>query len=261
MTRVAANPGEPCTRRPTVMKLRVQRAADHPEDPCEERRTTATRILDAAEAIFARVGYFAATIRCITQEAGVPLNLARYHFGSKAELFKAVIARRAEATCRQLEISLANALSGAAPDRQRVIIDAMVSTSVDRLAEGDDGWRNYFKLLAHLSPLINRPDLLKPFQQRYAGTLARYRKALQDATPEADEATVDWALHFVQVLVGHAFLDLRLIRHLGGAPVRAVDWDDLRQQLVAHALGGLRAQVELCIVQSVRTNLSRAVGA
>lgn len=254
MTRVAANPDDPAPVAPTVMKLRDQRATHHSEDSCEERRTTAIRILDAAEAIFARVGYFAATIRCITEEAGVPLNLARYHFGSKAELFKAVIARRADATCHQLEISLASALNNAAADHQRAIIDAMVSTSVNRLAEGDAGWRNYFKLLAHLSPLINRPDLLKPFQQRYAGTLALYRKALQDATPQADEATVDWALHFVQVLVGHAFLDLRLIRHLGGAPVREVDWVDLRQQLVTHALGGLRAQVDLCIDQSVGRN-------
>jgi AcrR family transcriptional regulator len=235
------------------MKLRNQPATRIAEDLCEARGTTATRILDGAEAIFARVGYFAATIRCITQEAGVPLNLARYHFGSKEELFRAVIARRAEATCHQLEVSLANALNSSPDDPQRAIIDAMVSTSVKRLAEGDAGWRNYFRLLAHLSPLVNRPDLLKPFQQRYAGTLALYRKALQDATPQADEAVVDWALHFVQVLVGHAFLDLRLIRHLGGIPVREVDWDDLRQQLVAHALGGLRAQVVLYLDRSART--------
>src|SRR4051812_4639279 len=53
--------------------------------------SSAQRILDAAEAIFAHEGYFAATIRGITAAAGVPLQLARYHFGSKDQLFQHVL--------------------------------------------------------------------------------------------------------------------------------------------------------------------------
>ena len=63
-------------------------------------------IIDAAEAIFARQGYYAATIRDITQAAGVPLSLARYYFGSKDELFMQVLGRRADETCAQLDASL-----------------------------------------------------------------------------------------------------------------------------------------------------------
>jgi len=55
---------------------------------------TKTRILDAAEYLFARHGYDATSLRQITGRAKVNLAAVNYHFGSKKELVKAVIARR-----------------------------------------------------------------------------------------------------------------------------------------------------------------------
>ena len=55
---------------------------------------TPTRLLDAAEALFAVSGFDAVSVRGITDKAGVPLGLLSYHFKSKEALFEAVIARR-----------------------------------------------------------------------------------------------------------------------------------------------------------------------
>jgi AcrR family transcriptional regulator len=203
------------------------------------------RILDAAEATFAQQGYYGATIRGITDAAGVQLSLARYHFGSKDELFKAVIGRRAAQTCDQLDASLAAAMQGLASgaDALTAIVDAMVSVPVRQLASGDAGWRNYLELLANLSQLGDRPELLLSFRAPYAATLRRYRLALRKALPDAPEPVLDWGLHFLQILVGHAILDLGIARWLEGVDGGPADWDGLRRHLVAHVAGGIRAQM------------------
>ena len=51
-------------------------------------------ILDAAEKLFARQGFYATSLRMLTREAGVNLAAVNYHFGTKEELLKAVIERR-----------------------------------------------------------------------------------------------------------------------------------------------------------------------
>jgi AcrR family transcriptional regulator len=55
---------------------------------------TRDRILDAAERLFAERGFAATSLRALTQEAGVHLAAANYHFGSKRELLRTVIERR-----------------------------------------------------------------------------------------------------------------------------------------------------------------------
>src|SRR5437773_8511643 len=62
----------------------------------ETRGAAATkeRILDAAEALFMEHGFEATSVRVITAAAGVNLAAANYHFGSKEELFQAVLTRR-----------------------------------------------------------------------------------------------------------------------------------------------------------------------
>ena len=206
-----------------------------------DTRSTRERILDAAEDVFAREGYFAATIRGITKAARVELSLSRYHFGSKDELFRQVLARRADAICSMLEGSLAQASAGRAP-ALRAVVEAMVVPAIERLASGDPGWRNYLRLLASFGLLNERHDLLTPWRERYAPTLAQYRRALAVALPGAPDHVVGWGLHFLQILVGHALLDLGIVRYLADVPDAPVPWDEMREQLVRHVVAGLRAQ-------------------
>jgi AcrR family transcriptional regulator len=213
--------------------------------PDKAALSAAERILDAAEAIFAHQGYYAATIRGITQAAGVPLNLARYHFGSKDQLFQRVIDRRAEETCRQLESSLEQALRQPGASPVEAVVETMVSLSIDRLASGDPGWRHYLQLLSHLGQLDDKPLLLQSWRTRYSRTRQRYFDALRQAMPQASETVIELGLHFLQTLVGHAMLDLAVTRYIGGAEMKAIDWEELRCHMVAHIVGGLQAQMRL----------------
>jgi AcrR family transcriptional regulator len=55
---------------------------------------TADRLLDAAEALFVERGYSNVPVRDIVAVAGVNLGAIPYHFGTKQNLFKAVLSRR-----------------------------------------------------------------------------------------------------------------------------------------------------------------------
>src|SRR3954471_13629244 len=70
---------------------------------------TKSRILDAAEQLFMEHGFEATSLRQLTSAAGVNLAAVNYHFGSKEELFQAVLTRRLD-PMNQERIELLEAL-------------------------------------------------------------------------------------------------------------------------------------------------------
>lgn len=76
--------------------------ADAVEQPIEEARTkgtsageeTRTRILDAAQCLFAAQGFDATPTKAIAEQAGVPNGLIFYYFPTKKALLETLIAER-----------------------------------------------------------------------------------------------------------------------------------------------------------------------
>ncbi|MBC7727357.1 MAG: TetR family transcriptional regulator C-terminal domain-containing protein [Microbacteriaceae bacterium] len=67
-----------------------------PEDEARKgliRQANEARILGAGERVFARAGFNGATMAAIADEAGLPKANLHYYFGSKLELYRAVLAR------------------------------------------------------------------------------------------------------------------------------------------------------------------------
>jgi len=56
---------------------------------------TKEQIISVAERLFAERGFAGTTLRSVVSEAGVNLAAVHYHFGSKEELFRAVVVRLA----------------------------------------------------------------------------------------------------------------------------------------------------------------------
>ncbi len=79
-----------------------QKDADAVEQPTEEARTkgtpgaeeTRTRILDAAQCLFAMHGFDATPTKAIAEQAGVPNGLIFYYFPTKKALLEMLIAER-----------------------------------------------------------------------------------------------------------------------------------------------------------------------
>src|SRR3954471_6891345 len=81
--------------RPTIDRApRPTRARAIAPPPDARAADTKARMLDAAEALFMEHGFEATSMRAITAAAAVNLAAVNYHFGSKEELFEAVLTRR-----------------------------------------------------------------------------------------------------------------------------------------------------------------------
>lgn len=90
---------------------------------------TRARLLDAASAVFAAVGYSAARLEDIAARAGIRRPSLLYHFASKDELYAAVIRQRFEALSGTLGAALTS--SEALPARLEALERAFVGF-VDR---------------------------------------------------------------------------------------------------------------------------------
>jgi len=96
-------------------------------------------IVDAALTVIARDGYSAATLKQIADEAGLSQNGLLHHFGSKEQLFVAVLRRRDEldeqrtpdARARLAAIAAGGTDDGATLDTLRSSIVALVEHNAD----------------------------------------------------------------------------------------------------------------------------------
>ncbi|MBO0870600.1 MAG: TetR family transcriptional regulator [Micromonosporaceae bacterium] len=109
----------------------------------ERRRQTEERILGAARALFAEVGYERATIRGVAAAAGVDPALVMQYFGAKDELFRRAIHAPGE---QPLEI---------APER---LADLLLEAIRFKLGETDDG------SLALFRSMLTHPDAAEHFR-------------------------------------------------------------------------------------------------
>lgn len=81
------------------------------------------RILDAAEAIFAKRGFAGASMRDVARTARVPQSLIHHHFATKKRLWQAVAARLAEGYLARQTPALRPATRDAAALKQALAID------------------------------------------------------------------------------------------------------------------------------------------
>jgi AcrR family transcriptional regulator len=97
------NGGE--ARSPAPRRRRLRRGAGRPAAVANGAERLRERILDAAATEFARSGLGGARVERIAAQAGANVRMLYYYFGSKDELFLAVL-ERAYATIREAEKAL-----------------------------------------------------------------------------------------------------------------------------------------------------------
>lgn len=79
----------------------MTKAASNPAPAPATKRDSRELLLDAAEQLFTELGFGEVSTRQIAEAAGVNLGLIQYHFGSKANLFVAVVHRMKKGACYQ----------------------------------------------------------------------------------------------------------------------------------------------------------------
>lgn len=201
---------------------------------------TAARILDAAESLFSQRGFYGVSLRDIATEAGVQVALTHYHFGSKDDLFRAVIDRRADEHADGMTQALAQAVTrdGSRADCRRAIIRAFITPIVDRSMRGGAGWKNYIRLMALVANLPQGEAFVSPFRQHFDDLIAAYVHALHALHPEMDEGDVHWCFFFFQAMTTHILVESGMLDRQSGGRFSSSDLDAMVDRLVDFVAAG-----------------------
>jgi AcrR family transcriptional regulator len=148
---------------------------------------TRGQILDAAEHLFAEHGFRGASVRAITDRAGVNLAAVGYHFGSKAELLAAVVRRVIEpinaAQCAGLDRLLARTPDPSVAE----LVEAFAGPLFDEMLAGDEGGARTSRLIMRIigDPAEEMRDWTGSAESKVRDRyLAAFGRALPDLSPE-----------------------------------------------------------------------------
>nr|WP_246864447.1 TetR/AcrR family transcriptional regulator [Spongiibacter thalassae] len=176
-----------------------------------ELSDTQTKIIDEAEKLFASRGYYGVSLRDISGNCGISLNLIRYHFGSKDDLFRFAIQRRTKTINRVLLSSLNKVLQHSSHPSIQDVVSAYV-TAFDVMSSRKNKWRTYLKLLIHCDSLIDKPELIIGLREAYQSVYERYVAAFESCGLNNKNAI--WAVYFMHTVVGQSAVEVYSISHL-----------------------------------------------
>ncbi len=204
-------------------------------DPADTR----TRILDAAERLFAEYGFAETSLRRITREAGVNLAAVNYHFGSRERLIHEVFARLVEPVNRERLACLdeRRAAAGEAPLPLEQILECLAGPALRR---GGDRLR--MRLAARV---LSEPGVYSPedFHRLFAEIAERFLAELARTLPGLSPAEIAWRFHF---FVGALLQALHGLAGVGGMPgpfsgLYRVPVEEVLARLVAFGARGFLA--------------------
>ena len=178
---------------------------------------TKDRILEVAERLFAERGIAGTSLRAVTAEAGANVAAVHYHFGSKEDLTRAVVLRRAEPVNAERLRRLDAIEAEAGPDGPGVesILEAFFRAPVRLWAEGGETAASF---------LLHEPvDRIQPLVMEVMGEVARrFLAALARALPHLPPQEVAERFQLVIGVLIHV-LSGRMRWEPQPIPVRSVD--------------------------------------
>lgn len=198
-------------------------------------------ILDAAEGLFARHGFYGVTTRQVAAEAGVDTALIHYYFGAKRELFDAVFLRRAEILNQAREASMNAYVQVGGAMTVEGVIEAFIDPLLRISQDGGPGWKNYFALVAQVN---NTPawggETMARFFDPVVHQLVETLKAVR---PQAEYRDLYWCYQFLTGSMMLALSETGRIDSLSEGVCHSSDLEAVRQRLFAYCAAGFEAVI------------------
>ena len=206
-------------------------------------RATKARILDAAEALFVEHGFEAASLRRITAMAAVNLAAVNYHFGSKEELFQAVLSRRLDPMNQERIALLIRFEREAAPRTLSCerILAAMFIPALKLARDPRRGGKDFLRLLgrAYADPA---PFIRRFLSEQYAVMISRFKAAFGRALPQLPKKELTWRLHFVMGALSYTLAGTDALKLIAALDPRGAGSDEmLLRRLAPFLVAGLKA--------------------
>lgn len=195
---------------------------------------TKTRLLDAAETLYAAAGYEQLSMRELTRLARTNLGAASYHFGGKEALVQSMLARRFD-PINTARLTLLDELEGSHaghPTCEQVLAAIIAPVSLPHFDVLDDSPASRFAMSVGLDLA---PEVREFLRRRNAEVSERFTAAFVRLAPHLPESDARWRLHTLCFATPGVPLNANTITMLRGAPLPAAR---LRVEAVA-ALGHL----------------------
>lgn len=203
---------------------------------------TQDRILDAAEHLFARRGYYGVSLRAIAEEAGVQLGLLPYHFGSKEGLYAAIFERRmgrinAE---RRGRLETVRVRAGGRPPALEEILETLVAPLVHASHDATRGGVDFARLVNDVVNSGDRERVLPLMAAHFDGMAREFLEALAEALPGLSRDDVLWAYHFSVGALAFAIANRDRLERLAGGEVVDSDAAGHVKRLLDYLVAAIR---------------------
>lgn len=198
---------------------------------------TRQALLDAAEALFADEGYAATSLRQLTARANANLAAVNYHFGSKEDLARAVLAHRAGPINAE-RLRLLEALEASPePPTAREVLRAFVQPVMQQGTRRET-CRMFGRMLAE------QPPFLREFlREQFSALGRRFVAALGRALPELAPEEIWWRLHFTLGALVHTLQHSEQWVDFAAGDCAPIAVDALTDRLIDYVTAGTSAAV------------------
>jgi AcrR family transcriptional regulator len=201
---------------------------------------TRDAILNAAEDLFSKHGFYGVTIREVAREAGVDTALVHYYFGAKKALFDAVFIRRAEVWNSE-RVAAVDRYAEAAGEAMTLegLFEAFLRPPFQWSLKGGPGWKHYAALVAqtNANPAFGGETMARYFDPAIIRLLDLVKRLL----PEARDEDLYWAWHNLSGALTLTLGETGRLDRLSGGLCKSGDLDSACDYMVRFAAAGFRA--------------------
>jgi len=182
-------------------------------------KDTVSKILDAAEALFAEKGFTETSTRAITKLAGVNVAAVNYHFGSKKDLIQAVFARFLDPFCSYLDKNLNDfeaSLGGKQADLESIL--SVLEYTLTKSLQGENNPSDQISIFLRLLGLAytqSQGHMRRFLREHYYSTYLRFIQAIQSTRPDYSPEDLFWRIHFAVGSMIFTFSNLEILRAMG----------------------------------------------
>lgn len=195
-------------------------------------------ILDAAEALFAELGYAGATLRAVAERAQVTQALISYYFGGKYGLFEQVFLRHSRKISDERVQRLEALRASKRPPEVGDIVRAFLLPTLALRATPEG--RSFLRLQARLH--TEPPEIsYKLRREAYDASTRAYAAAFREALPHLSERDVYWRVALMVGAYLYAVSDTHRLEELSGDLCNPDDTEELLAALAAFVTGGMQA--------------------
>tara|TARA_R110002051_G_scaffold115308_1_gene188377 strand:+ start:408 stop:1172 length:765 start_codon:yes stop_codon:yes gene_type:complete len=201
---------------------------------------TRETILDAAEDLFSKHGFYGVTIREVAREAGVDTALVHYYFVAKRGLFDAVFLRRAEIWNNERADAI-NRYAREAGEAMTLegLLEAFLRPPFQWSLKGGPGWKHYSALVAqtNANPTFGGETMARYFDP----SIRRLLELVKVVLPEARDVDVYWAWHNLSGALTLTLGETGRLDRLSDGLCRSGDLESACDYMVRFASAGFRA--------------------